>query len=890
MATSRGRAHGEYSVSYTFPGGVDLSGDGGSGERFSRLENLYRDYDGGGGRYVESIPGYRRAATFGKKIHAIYPKRCKDGSRALVVHAKDLLAIVKLKDDNSTVSVLNACRIADRRSSAYEHGFDIYVLDGERIIKVGDTEATVVGSTECPTYVPTRYRTGVEYEQRNLLSDEIYEEYLIASADELLFGSPEMYYRITDKERRLCALCGVSNLFVAYNITIPSYTTISGEKYRVNEIDDGAFTACLNIKKIVIGEGMTRIGKKAFSDCSALKEVICPETLTEIDSNAFLRCTSLESILVGSGLTYLGGGAFSGCTSLKTVYYTARLDDFESISGHSQVDSSLLVKHNGIYEVYVEIPIFSKISSVISVNIDGVDYSFDHVQRNGRIVGALISVANKKTIEGKMATVRAIAKTEAMTPGLSPTDMAGSAVIHGCTVSCVFGGRVFLSGNPNHPGTVFYTSLRKDGSEDPTYFGAYNHFRDGMGSSNVTSMISVGDYLAVFKESGATDGAIYCHTEKETESELIPRIYPVSYIHTGICAVGDAMTFYDDPVFIAKGGVSAIEKMTLDLARSISIRSHNVNPRLLAESLPDARLASWRGYLVLAVGCRIYLADSRAMFRHHSGSYEYEWYILDGIGAPDTDPEYVYRYASIADEGYAVHSTPDTVAGSTVRSEAPNGKINYYTFEDGVKYAVYRSEEITVKTLSPISAVASVDDELLFFGTANGALYLFNSDKRGTAPDHIKSMSDYDEEDYLASYGGRIHPYFYSFENRAPRYLAAGPIDNCGIPQFEKSTVKGSLSLKCRARGDGAIKVEVYTGEGGYEEKALLPNGECDFSDLNFSSLSFSADEHFTVPVKEKEKGWIEKQIVVSSEGFRAPIAVNGISYRFLVKGKIKNK
>lgn len=890
MAKTSARQGGEYTVNYTLPFGVDLTRGGVSTGRFSYIENMYRDYDGSGGKYVESIPGYRRLATTGKRINAIYPKRCQDGTRALVVHSADELLYVKLDENNNRVSALNMCTVKDGAGTAFEHGFDLYFLDGERIIRVGDYLSYEVGSEGEEAYLPTVYRNGVEYEQRNLLSKNVGEEYLISSADEVLFGSPEMYYRITDTENNLCALTGVSKYFMAFNVTVPSYTIISGKRYRVSEIDDGAFSASPDVQRIVIGEGVTRIGKKAFADCTSLTEVYCPETLAEIDDNAFLRCTKLNSVLVGAGLVRLGTGVFSYCTALESVFYTSSLPDFWSIEGASQVSEEKLKKHNGIYDVYVKIPLFSRLKSVKSVTIGETEYSFSATYKGDEINGVIVLVDNKRDIEGKTARIIGVSKTHPIPHPDTISTEADANAIKKCTVSCVFDGRVFLSGNPSLPGTVFYSGIRADGTADPTYFGAYNHFKDGLGSSNVISMLCTDDYLAVFKDSSSADGSVFYHTPMKTESNIVPTVYPVSYIHTGILPIGKAISFCGNPVFLSRNGLSAIERRTLDLTRSISVKSHNVNPELQREALGTAGLAVWCGYLVIATGFNMYLADSRAVFRHQSGEYEYEWYVLKGLGAPVEKTEYTYRFSSVAEEGYLVHSSPESIVTSTPMSESVDGKLIYYTVLDGKKYAIYKDDEIKTDRLSPISAVLGFDDELLFFGTENGAVYVFNNDRRGVPPDHIKNMPGFSINEYKRTYGRRIHPYFYSFDGRAPKYAAASPIDDCNIPHLLKNSVKGSLSVKCAARGNATVKIDVFTDKCGYSEKASLPNSEVDFFDLNFATLSFSSDEHFTVPIKEKEKGWLEKQIVVSSEGNRAPIGLCGISYRFTVKGKIKNK
>ena len=63
------------------------------------------------------------------------------------------------------------------------------------------------------------------------------------------------------------------------------------------------------------------IGNEAFYYCTALTEVIIPETVTYIGDWAFAGCTALEKIVIPASVTSIGKGAFSGCTSLKTVVF-----------------------------------------------------------------------------------------------------------------------------------------------------------------------------------------------------------------------------------------------------------------------------------------------------------------------------------------------------------------------------------------------------------------------------------------------------------------------------------------------------------------------------------------------------------------------------------------
>lgn len=90
--------------------------------------------------------------------------------------------------------------------------------------------------------------------------------------------------------------------------------------------------------------GLLSIASEAFSYCTALSEVILPDTVTSIGSSAFSNCENLESITIREGLLSIGDSAFYGCHSLKTailpeglisigngVFYTCRALEYASI-------------------------------------------------------------------------------------------------------------------------------------------------------------------------------------------------------------------------------------------------------------------------------------------------------------------------------------------------------------------------------------------------------------------------------------------------------------------------------------------------------------------------------------------------------------------------------
>ncbi|MBQ9015772.1 MAG: leucine-rich repeat domain-containing protein [Firmicutes bacterium] len=61
---------------------------------------------------------------------------------------------------------------------------------------------------------------------------------------------------------------------------------------------------------IIIGEGITSIGRSAFSQFDKLTDLHLPESLVRIDNQAFYRCDALTSVQVPSGVTEFGENVF----------------------------------------------------------------------------------------------------------------------------------------------------------------------------------------------------------------------------------------------------------------------------------------------------------------------------------------------------------------------------------------------------------------------------------------------------------------------------------------------------------------------------------------------------------------------------------------------------
>lgn len=98
----------------------------------------------------------------------------------------------------------------------------------------------------------------------------------------------------------------------------------------ITEIPDYAFLGCTSLKKVVLPEGLKKIGVQAFSGCNRLCEIYLPSSLEDIGSNAFAYCSELKEVTFPSSLKHIGHNAFSFCTSLRSVWLPDSIAELES--------------------------------------------------------------------------------------------------------------------------------------------------------------------------------------------------------------------------------------------------------------------------------------------------------------------------------------------------------------------------------------------------------------------------------------------------------------------------------------------------------------------------------------------------------------------------------
>jgi hypothetical protein len=185
-----------------------------------------------------------------------------------------------------------------------------------------------------------------------------------------------------------------------------------------------------------------------------------------------------------------------------------------------------------------------------------------------------------------------------------------------CTIVQEFDNRLFLSGNPQYPGTIWHSGLN-----DPSYFSDLDYYIDGVDNAPVRSMVAGNNGLWVFK-SGSNNG-VYYHTP--TLDDTYGKVYPSYHSSISLACVGRAINFNDDIVFFSDRGM---EGASTDITSEqfATHRSSLIDRKMLAlEGYEDMVLTEWEGYLVVFIDNEVFLADSRAIasIENHA---EYEWY------------------------------------------------------------------------------------------------------------------------------------------------------------------------------------------------------------------------------------------------------------------------
>jgi len=129
-------------------------------------------------------------------------------------------------------------------------------------------------------------------------------------------------YNTSDKMTELPLFLKLANwVYTRDQTDIPKSVTCVRFDQNVDEVKEEAFKGCFKLKKVVLNEGLRKIGKNAFSYCTSLQSITLPSTIVEIEEQAFYRCRKLKKVVLNDGLKKIGKEAFSECKSLQSITF-----------------------------------------------------------------------------------------------------------------------------------------------------------------------------------------------------------------------------------------------------------------------------------------------------------------------------------------------------------------------------------------------------------------------------------------------------------------------------------------------------------------------------------------------------------------------------------------
>ena len=100
----------------------------------------------------------------------------------------------------------------------------------------------------------------------------------------------------------------------------------------VTSVGDKAFLYYYNLEDVTLSDSVTDIGENAFNNCSELKSIAIPKGVRNISYCAFYYCDSLESVSFPTGLKSIGDSAFENCNALSDANYGGTVEQWNAVT------------------------------------------------------------------------------------------------------------------------------------------------------------------------------------------------------------------------------------------------------------------------------------------------------------------------------------------------------------------------------------------------------------------------------------------------------------------------------------------------------------------------------------------------------------------------------
>ena len=468
----------------------------------------------------------------------------------------------------------------------------------------------------------------------------------------------------------------------------------------VTSIGYGSFRGCYSLPSVAIPDSVTSIGDSAFAYCKVLTGITLSGSVTSIGSCAFQSCDSLTSVTMQNGVTDIGDNAFTYCKNLTSVTIpnsvkTIGTSAFYNCAGLTRVTIPSSVTR-------IEQDTFKGCSGLTSVTISAGVTSIE--SGAFRDCTSLTSV----TIPGSVTSIEgyAFAYCSALT----------SLIIHDGTTSigisafmnCTSLGSVTIPRSVTDIGGYAFGSCR---SLADVYYGGtetdWTKITIGNGNGNLTSatlhcapaapVVRIGNsatsgkpvltWNAVY---GATSYRIYRSTSKGSGYSLLGTTTATSYTNTGAKA---GTTYYYRVKACNDAGLSPYSNIVSGQVKTVTPKPAAPVVKIGNSASSGKPMLTWNA-VSGATSYKVYRATSQKGTYSLLGTVTATSYTNTGAKAGTT---YYYKVKAVNSAGESAFSNvvsgKTTVTTLTMGHSATSGKpqLTWKAVSGAASYRVYRA-------------------------------------------------------------------------------------------------------------------------------------------------------------------------------------------------------
>ncbi|MBU5461982.1 leucine-rich repeat protein [Lachnoclostridium sp. MSJ-17] len=153
------------------------------------------------------------------------------------------------------------------------------------------------------------------------------------------------------------------------------------------------------VKKIIINDGVSNIGKCAFCKCTQLTDVSIPDSVESIDYSAFRLCDKLVNVALPKNLKSIGDYSFAWCESIKSITFSNELVSIGYMAFRACSELTEISIPSNV--IYIEGGAFAWCINLSCINVESGNNKYD--SRNN--CNAIIETKTNKIIQSCNSTI-----------------------------------------------------------------------------------------------------------------------------------------------------------------------------------------------------------------------------------------------------------------------------------------------------------------------------------------------------------------------------------------------------------------------------------------------------------------------------------------------------